>query len=136
MEQRLQILEVQAAKQGINTPPEVVLEINDLQADLRRIDKAMQELEREFFVQPDLTPAGMYELFVGLRDDVHRALGSTYGEVLKIRDIVDVQAAAQRTWQATETTARQRQQRWQQALVAAVVVLVMVVVIFGWGLVG
>lgn len=89
MEQRLSVLEVQAAQKGQNTPPETVLEIEDLRSDLRRIDNAMRDLDRAFFVQPDLTPEGMYEAFVELRTDVGRALSPLFGDLLKIREHID-----------------------------------------------
>lgn len=127
MEQRLQLLEVQAAQKGQNTPPEIVLEINDLQADIRRIDESMRELDRAFFVQPDLTPTGMYELFISLREETTRALNSTYTEILKIRDIIATQAAK-------EATEHAQQRRWQRGLVVAVAALVVMVAVAAWWL--
>ena len=40
-QQRLQLLEQRAAREGFHTPPEVTLEIQDLQNKIRRIEKTL-----------------------------------------------------------------------------------------------
>lgn len=120
---RLNQRELQAAKQGISTPPEVVLEVEDLRADLRRIDEALHELNKAFFVEPDLTPDGLFDLFVNLRDDMHRAIGPLYNELINLRDVIGAQHAARTAAHEEDRIWRRRVLIWLAILTALLAVV-------------
>ena len=118
VDDRLGVLELEAARKGISTPPEVVLEIEDLRADLRRLDTSLRELESSFAVQPDLTPAGMYDSFIELRTDVQRALSPLYNELLQIREHISQLARSRDLARGEDRVWRRRVLIWLAILTA------------------
>ena len=123
VDDRLGVLELEAARKGISTPPEVVLEIEDLRADLRRLDTSLRELESSFNAQPNLTPEGMYEAFVALREDVHRAIGPLYKELLEIRQQISQLALTRDRSRDEDRIWRQRVLIWLAILTALLIFL-------------
>lgn len=107
---RLNLLEQQRAQKGIDTPPEVINEIEDLEADIRRLDRSIAEVQDALVAPaPDTTPAGLYDLFVALREDVYRANLLLYKELLQIRNpIKDLQLLQEQVKGASEDIWRMR----------------------------